>query len=119
MPYFFLLSLFVVVVTIIDVAKADESEVRTLPKPLWLIIVLLAPFIGAIGWFFAGRPDSVDWGGQRPRSDNAFPEYERLGRQLPANPSADDEFLRQCRERAEQQRQKYREEQRRKDRDGD
>ncbi|MCE5291831.1 MAG: hypothetical protein LLG14_21680 [Nocardiaceae bacterium] len=38
MPGFLLLTLVVAVLTIIDVAKAAEHEVRVLPKALWLLI---------------------------------------------------------------------------------
>lgn len=114
MPIFLLLTLVVAIVTIIDVAKAPENEVRHLPKPLWLVIVILAPFLGAIGWFLAGRPDSVSWS-NAPRNSGAFPEYERPGRQSATEPAGDEEFLRQCRERAEEQRRKHREEERRRE----
>jgi hypothetical protein len=117
-PVFFLLTLVVAVLTIIDVAKAPDHEVRTLPKPAWLLIVLFMPLLGAIGWFIAGRPDSVSWT-SKPRSTSAFPEYDRPGRSFGTNSAADEEFLRQCRERAEQQRRKHREEQKRRERDGE
>jgi hypothetical protein len=43
------------------------------------------------------------------RSTSAFPEYDRPGRFAATDPGADDEFLRKCRERAEEQRRKARE----------
>jgi hypothetical protein len=117
MPVFFLLTLAVAVLTIVDIAKAPDHEVRILPKAVWLLIVLFIPLLGAIGWFLAGRPDSVSWS-SRPRSASAFPEYERPGRQSATNLTSDEEFLRQCRERAEEQRRKHRDEQRRQENEG-
>jgi hypothetical protein len=41
-----------------------------------------------------------------------FPEYDRPGRAAAAKPEDDEEFLRKVRERAEEQRRRYRESQR-------
>ena len=113
-PYMSPIVLLVLIVTLIDVAKADEALVRGLPKTLWLLLVIFVPIAGAFAWFIAGRPDTVNW--NRPnRNRSAFPEYDRPGRQILAHSEADDEFLKRCRERAEQQRRAYREQQRRGD----
>src|SRR5215475_6746460 len=96
---------------IIDVITTDESRVRNLPKVLWLIIVLLLPDIGSIVWLIAGHP----WEPKSPpltRTQRAYPEYDRPGRQEATSPDADEAFLRQLRERAEAQRRKAAEERR-------
>lgn len=109
-----LIVLLVLIVTLIDVVKADEALVRGLPKTLWLLLVIFVPIAGAFAWFIAGRPDTVNW--DRPnQSRSPFPEYDRPGRQIPTHSADDDEFLKRCRERAEQQRQAYRQQQRRQD----
>jgi hypothetical protein len=36
-----------------------------------------------------------------------YPEYDRPGRAVPANPDDDEQFLRGVRERAEEQRRRY------------
>ncbi|KAA1419162.1 hypothetical protein F0U44_11970 [Nocardioides humilatus] len=92
---------------VIDVIVSRDDEVRNLSKTFWLIIVLLLPLVGSIAWLVAGRPQR-----SRPlrRSEGAapsFPEYERRGRFSAADPEKDDEFLRQVRERAEEQRRTY------------
>ncbi len=46
-----------------------------------------------------------------------FPEYDRPGRAAPAKPEDDEEFLRKVRERAEEQRRRYRESRRDEDPD--
>jgi hypothetical protein len=88
-----------------DVITTDSARCRNLPKPVWLIIVLLLPDIGSLIWLVAGHP----WQNQpgrdvRTGTARRYPEYDRPGRHVPLNPDDDEEFLRGLRERAEQQR---------------
>lgn len=102
----FLLWLF----CLIDVIATDEYRMRNLPKMGWLLIVLIIPLVGSIAWLVAGRPQP-----ERRYSTAAntrYPEYDRPGRHIPLNPDDDEEFLRKCRERAEAQRAKAREQRR-------
>jgi hypothetical protein len=103
---------------LIDAIMTDSSAVRNLPKPFWVIIVLLLPEIGSVAWLIAGRPwgtvsawSSVTRSGRDRAADpsvrRAYPEYDRPGRAVPANPEDDEAFLRQVRERAESQRRAY------------
>jgi hypothetical protein len=103
---------------LIDAIMTDAGAVRNLPKPFWILIVLLLPEIGSLAWLIAGRPwNSVSaWssanraGRERPADPavrRAYPEYDRPGRAVPANPEDDEAFLRQVRERAEAQRRAY------------
>jgi hypothetical protein len=91
---------------LIDVAQTREDEIRNLNKGAWIIIVLFFSVAGAIGWFVFGRP-------QAPRSRAYertapdFPEYDRPGRAAATDPEKDEEFLRQVRARAEEQRKRY------------
>jgi hypothetical protein len=98
---------------IVDVITTDEAVIRNLQKPLWLLIVLFLPVLGSILWLVAGRPrpQSADRGQPPTHTSAAFPEYNRSGRFPATNPDDDEEFLRQVRERAEQQRSRYREQQ--------
>jgi Phospholipase_D-nuclease N-terminal len=41
--------------TLVDVILTEKWRVRGVPKPVWLIIVLLLPPIGAILWFVIGK----------------------------------------------------------------
>lgn len=94
---------------VIDAITNDASAVRNLPKPVWIMLVLLLPDIGSIAWLVAGRP----WNGQVLNAGRAggrseqFPEYERPGRHVAADPAEDERFLAQVRERAEAQRSEY------------
>lgn len=93
---------------IYNVITTDDASCRNLPKTLWLIIVILVPTVGSIMWLIAGRP--VESRPVRPTTrPSAFPEYERPSRYVATDPAADEEFLRRCRERAEEQRRAARE----------
>lgn len=109
------------VYTLIEVASTPGAVMRTLPKPAWLVVVLLFPLLGSAGWFVLGRPEQRG-GRARPvgryeRETPAFPEYDRPGRAAAADPAADEAFLRQVRARAEEQRRRH-EEQKRREREG-
>jgi len=98
--------------SLVDVIGTDEGRIRHLPKVWWLLIVLFFPFAGSIAWLVAGRPEN---GPQRrsayERAVPTYPEYDRPGRAAATNPEDDEEFLRTVRERAEEQRRRYRESQ--------
>jgi hypothetical protein len=93
---------------IIDVITTDQSEMRNLPKMVWLLLVIILVDLGSILWLVAGR----NWqtSGQaraNSRSRAGLPEYDRPGRRVPANPDDDEEFLRSVRSRADAQRKRY------------
>jgi hypothetical protein len=106
-----LLILALWVFCIIDVITTDESLCRNLPKTLWLVIVLILPDVGSIIWLVAGRPRVARIAGGLPQQGNTgrYPEYDRPGRAVAANPDDDEAFLRGLRARAEEQRRKARE----------
>lgn len=102
---FFLVPLVLSIFCVVDAIGTREDEVRNLSRTWWILLILFFPFVGSIAWLAAGRPDRAP---RRPgpyeRSATAFPEYDRPGRRAAADPEADDEFLRQVRARAEEQR---------------
>ena len=105
----------------VDVITTRNGDTRHLPKWGWLVLVLLFPLVGCLAWLVAGRPSKR---AVRPRpyerQSPSFPEYDRPGRAAAQNIDADEEFLRRCRERAEEQRRRYREQQKRlRDADGE
>lgn len=91
---------------IFDVITTPEEACRNLPKLVWLLIVLLLPSIGSIVWLVAGRPQRGTAGLPYKGNTGPYPEYDRPGRFVATNPDDDEEFLRKCRERAEEQRRK-------------
>ncbi|QBJ95275.1 hypothetical protein ERC79_04395 [Rhodococcus sp. ABRD24] len=104
MPYLGLIVMILWIVCLVDVIVAEEHQVRNIPKIAWVIVVLLLPLVGSVLWLVAGRPEGGMGGHRRPASPSAFPEYDRPGRQIAQQSEADEEFLRRCRERAEEQR---------------
>lgn len=101
------------VYSLFSAITADATRVRNLPKPVWILIVLLLPDIGSIMWLVAGRPQGP--ARSLPYRGNAGvpPEYDRPGRAVASNPDDDAAFLEQVRRRAEEQRRKAIEEQQR------
>jgi hypothetical protein len=92
---------------IFDVLTTDANRCRNLPKPVWILIVLLLFDIGAIAWLVAGHPWAGSATNGMPYKGNTgakYPEYDRPGRLAASNPDDDEAFLAQIRNRAEEQR---------------
>lgn len=45
----------VIIYAIVDVAVTPALKVRGLPKPLWFVVLVVFPLIGAILWFIVGK----------------------------------------------------------------
>ena len=103
---------------LVDVITTDESRCRNLQKTWWVLIVLLLFDVGSVLWLVAGRPWPSTAGSPKHAPDG-FPEYDRPGRFAATDSEDDEDFLRRCRERAEEQRLRYREQQRREETDGE
>jgi hypothetical protein len=92
-----LLLLAFALLALIDCLARDESEIRGLPKVLWVLVILLFPLLGSAAWFLAGRPRRA----ALPGSGNSRP-FGRLGGgtarpsgpSRPIAPDDDPEFLR-------------------------
>lgn len=88
----FLVELALLVYCLIDCIQTDSALVRNLPKPAWVLLIVILPVVGGIAWLVAGRPDratrrQVAW----PSTATAgFPEHERP---RPLAPDDDPEFL--------------------------
>ena len=109
---------------LIDVITTDEVLCRNLQKTWWVLIVLLLFDVGAVLWLVAGRtwPSRATGSGLPYRGSTgqpSFPEYERPGRFAATSAGDDEEFLRRCRERAEEQRQRHRAEREKREQQGD
>jgi hypothetical protein len=89
LPFFIELGL--LVYCLIDCVQTPEAQVRSLPKVVWVILILLLPFVGSIAWLLVGRSQ----GGRAPRTwapGSGFPEADRP---RPVAPDDDPAFLRQ------------------------
>ncbi|MCW1250058.1 PLDc N-terminal domain-containing protein [Acaricomes phytoseiuli] len=51
-----LVILGVTIYALIDCLRTERGSVRTLPKPAWILLIVLLPAVGAALWFFLGRP---------------------------------------------------------------
>ena len=89
-------SLALLVYCVLDLVTTPSRAVRTLPKPLWFVVVL-APVLGPAVWFLFGRP---------PRgTSRKNPGRPAAGRRAPDD---DEYFLRDLRRRADEQRRRAR-----------
>ncbi|MGB7980784.1 MAG: PLD nuclease N-terminal domain-containing protein [Candidatus Nanopelagicales bacterium] len=61
---------------VIDILQTPEHATRNLSKGWWLVLVIIVPLIGGIGWLVAGRAQRdrsrTNWG-----PGAGFPEYQR------------------------------------------
>ena len=95
----FLILVGLVVYTIIDVIKSDRDERSGVPAPLWILIIVLLPVLGSIGWLVASRSARArrpgggtsggGGGGIRPRPPTRGPQRPSG----PVAPDDDPEFL--------------------------
>jgi hypothetical protein len=97
-------AVFVVVLyAFIDVLQTQSARVRTLPKWLWALLVVIVPVLGAVAWFLLGRPGRDDAAGGR----------RGLGRGGPVAPDDDPTFLRELEDQAFREQMRRRHEQQR------
>ncbi len=74
-----LLWIAVLVYCLVDVAQADETRVRTMPRAAWFLLVVVAPFVGGVAWFVWGRPLGTAGGGRSssgPRRSGPIAPYD-------------------------------------------
>ena len=64
---FVVLSIAIQLYGLIDCAQREDSDVRSLPRWGWLIIIVLIPTIGAVAYLVAGRPKRPGTGGKKPK----------------------------------------------------
>ncbi|MGO1435913.1 MAG: PLD nuclease N-terminal domain-containing protein [Canibacter sp.] len=72
---------------LVDAAMADASRARGLSKPVWIVIIVMLPLIGAILWFTIGRgkpqPPVPDEPNMSQRDvDNRVADLEKRLREL-------------------------------------
>ena len=77
----------------VDAILAERLRVRGLPKPVWIIVIIFLPLVGALLWFFVGRPRRAS---AMPGSPSSGPSGQgrRSGPPRPQGPDDDADFLR-------------------------
>ncbi|WP_238008195.1 PLD nuclease N-terminal domain-containing protein [Dactylosporangium sp. AC04546] len=80
----FLIVLVATLVALIDCLSSERAEIRGLPRPVWILAILLLPIVGPVAWFFAGRPVSLERAGvasgrapKRPTAPDDDPDFLR------------------------------------------
>ncbi|HEV7196552.1 MAG TPA: PLD nuclease N-terminal domain-containing protein [Pedococcus sp.] len=78
-----LLTIALAVYALVDCAQTPPTRVRTLPKLVWLVLIVAFPLLGSIAWLVLGRANgSTVWRGRTHPSDR------------PRGPDDDPDFLR-------------------------
>ncbi len=54
-----LIPVAVTIYALIDAITAPRDEIRSLPKWLWIFMIIVLFFGGAVLWFFFGRPNKA------------------------------------------------------------
>jgi hypothetical protein len=83
-PLFALADVALIVIALIDCLSVEESEIRALPRVVWVFLILLFSPIGPIAWFVAGRPQRAAVSGPA----------RTVSRGHPLAPDDDPDFLR-------------------------
>ena len=79
----FLVPLAMTIYAAIDAIQTEDTRVQHLPKLVWIVLILLFPWVGAIAWYVAGRQRGQQNRGRGPNYPTA-----------PRGPDDDPEFLR-------------------------
>lgn len=94
MPFLFsLITIGLMVFAAVDIIRRDDSEVRYMPRFIWLLLVVLLPLLGSILWFALGRvyPEGgIRIGRPAEKRDRRAPHLPlcRSCRSTPAPPSS-------------------------------
>ncbi len=60
MPFLALIVFVVMVAALIDAITRRSDQIKHLPKLVWILLIVIMPFIGSVLWFAIGR----EWGPQ-------------------------------------------------------
>lgn len=80
---FIAIVVFATIYALVDCVQTDRRQVRVMPKPVWLLAVLV-PVAGPLAWFLAGRATAP---GGPSRGSGGRPTG-------PRGPDDDPDFLR-------------------------
>ncbi len=76
----------------IDCILTPSALTRTLPKWLWVVLVVVVPVLGPVGWLLGGRPARVPV--EAPAASAPAPRTRSRARRGPVAPDDDPAFLR-------------------------
>lgn len=52
-------SLALTIYALVDCIQTEDERVRHLPKLLWIVLVVLVPWVGPVTWLLVGRQRSL------------------------------------------------------------
>jgi hypothetical protein len=92
-----------IVFSVIDCATMPRVRVRSLNKPVWVLLVIVLPVLGAVLWFILGRaPASGEARQSRYRGPEDDPDFGAAAPRRPTRSASekehDDATLRQLEE---------------------
>lgn len=86
----FVLEVLLLVLALISCLSAEKGEVRTLPRAVWVILIVLIPLVGSLLYFGLGRPVPANPRARIWPPVAGFPEPARPAKA----PDDDPDFLR-------------------------
>ncbi|MGV1003405.1 MAG: hypothetical protein ACOYEV_01295 [Candidatus Nanopelagicales bacterium] len=81
------------VFTLLDIGRTPKSEIRYVPRAVWVVTVIVTGALGAAAWYLFGRPNA--WIPPPPGGGGKLsgPDWPRGPRSGPLAPDDDPEFL--------------------------
>lgn len=61
------IAVVLVIYAFFDAIATPRQQVKILPKPAWLVVIVLVPVLGALAWIFAGTKRLRPGPGRSPR----------------------------------------------------
>jgi hypothetical protein len=73
----FAVGIVLTVLALISCLSAERHRIRTAPRLVWVLLIVVFPLVGAVAWFFAGRPKDRPAGRpvRRPASPDDDPDF--------------------------------------------
>lgn len=88
-----LLPIAVTIYALIDALLAPRAQVRLMSKWIWVLVILLLWFGGALLWFFLGRPRAGKPGLAATAANRSFEGTQSTNSSAPMGPDDDPDFL--------------------------
>lgn len=74
---FVLAVLTLIVYALVEAFQARESDIRLMPRWMWVAAIICVPGFGAIAWLVLGRPRPTKPGQGPPRAPDDDPDFLR------------------------------------------
>jgi|SRR4051794_29652191 hypothetical protein len=98
---FVLAAIGVTIYAVVDCFRSDDAEIRGMPKPLWLLVILLLPPVGGALWLILGRQSTFGTHNRRLRTIGPDDDPDFLRSLAPPRPRPRDKDRRRTEGRGE------------------